>query len=176
MTIEPSDYAHLFRQVTWGTIRCAFELSVSLPPSFLISNINLVPFVGSRCVLIRLQGGPWEIPGGTLEPGENYMDCLRRELMEEAGAHVLTFEPMGYWHCLSSAPEPYRSHLPHPESFRVVGRGQVQFVSEPPVSDGAELIEAVDIVTVEEAYGRFASIHRLDLAELYTVAASLGAG
>ena len=172
--VKPSEFPHLFRQVNWGTIRCTFELSISLPQSHLISNINLVPFVGDRCVVIMLQGGQWEIPGGTLEPGEDHMDCLRRELLEEAGASLVTFQAIGYWHCLSSSPKPYRPHLPHPESFRLVGRGQVQLVSEPLVSAGAERIVAVDVVTVEEAYERFASIDRLDLAELYKVAALLG--
>jgi hypothetical protein len=48
-------------------------------------------------------------------------------------------------------------------------------VSEPLVHVGAERVEAVDVVTVDEAYERFKSIDRHDLAELYKVAAVLGA-
>lgn len=36
----------------------------------------------------------WEIPAGTLEPGEPPLECARRELAEETGYRAETIEPM----------------------------------------------------------------------------------
>jgi ADP-ribose pyrophosphatase len=37
----------------------------------------------------------WEIPAGTLEPGEQPEECAKRELMEETGYRAGTLESMG---------------------------------------------------------------------------------
>jgi 8-oxo-dGTP diphosphatase len=38
--------------------------------------------------------GLWENPGGTLEPGEDFVACARREVLEETGMAV---EPEAAW-------------------------------------------------------------------------------
>jgi ADP-ribose pyrophosphatase len=39
-------------------------------------------------------GSIWEIPAGTLEPGEDPAACARRELLEETGASATELEPL----------------------------------------------------------------------------------
>jgi 8-oxo-dGTP diphosphatase len=174
MSETPSikNFPNLFQAITLADAQLVyqFELRDSSPPVDLISNVNLVPFIGDECLIIRLQNGNWEIPGGTLEPNESYLDTIRRELLEEAGARLVTFEPFGAWHCHSFAPKPYRPHLPHPESYRVVGYGQVELVSKPQNPDDGEQVALVECVSIGEASQRFLSIERPDLAELYQLA------
>ena len=178
--ISTEDYPYLAQVRRGEKQHWQFELRAAPPPANLISNVYAVSFIGAQCLLIRMlhrQREVWDITGGTLEPGETYLDAIRRELMEEAGAQLLTFEPFGAWHCWSSAPAPYRPHLPHPESYRVVGYGEVALVGSPTnPPDGEQVIE-VACVSVEEAVRRLRT-SRPDLpefAELYRLAAALRA-
>ncbi len=123
--------------------------------------------------MLRTQTGEWEVPGGTLEPDECYSDAIRRELIEEAGARVITFELLGAWHCFSTAPKPYRSHLPHPEFYRLVGYGAVEIISSPENPEGGEQVASVEFVPIEEVVQRFHAINRFELAELYQLAAKV---
>lgn len=55
---------------------------------------------GPEVVLVRQYRyaageGVWEVPAGTLEPGEEPADCARRELEEETGLRAGALEPLG---------------------------------------------------------------------------------
>jgi 8-oxo-dGTP diphosphatase len=119
------EYANLFHKATWGKIESEFIMGI--PKENLIANVNIVPFINTECVVIRLENGEWEIPGGTLEKDESYLETIRRELMEEAGAILHTFEPFGAWKCVSHNTQAYKPHLPHPNFFRLVGYGGIIF-------------------------------------------------
>src|SRR5690349_23515172 len=112
MSSHQRHYHTLFLPVfwDWGPIRAQFQQLDSPPPEHMISNVNVIPYVGDQWVMIRLESGAWEIAGGTCEPDEHYLDTARREHLEEAGA----------WKCESEAPKPYRPHLPHPNFYRLV--------------------------------------------------------
>ena len=139
----------------------------------MISNVNIAPFVGDKWVVIRLQSGDWEIPGGTLEPNETYAEAIRRELLEEAGARLKSFKLVGAWHCISEASTPYRPHLPFPEFYRVVGVGEIELVQAPENPQGGEQVTAVECDTLNGVMKRFGSIGRYDLKDLYQLAAEL---
>ena len=178
--ISTEDYPYLAQVRTGEKQRWQFELRAAPPPANLISNVYAVSFIGAQCLLIRIlhrQREVWDITGGTLEPDETYLDAARRELMEEAGAQLLTFEPFGAWHCWSSAPAPHRPHLPHPESYRVVSYGEAALVGSPTnPPDGEQVIE-VACVPVEEAVRRLRTSwpDLPELAELYRLVAALRA-
>jgi 8-oxo-dGTP diphosphatase len=52
-----------------------------------------------RILVIREPNGTWELPGGGLEEGEELIDCLKRECLEEIGVEceVLDQDPYKTW-------------------------------------------------------------------------------
>ena len=50
--------------------------------------IKGVLLFGSRCVLLKNERREWELPGGKLEPKEDPVACLGREIEEELGVAV----------------------------------------------------------------------------------------
>jgi len=56
-----------------------------------------------RIVLIRnyryvLDQPLWELPAGTIDPGETVVQTAARELAEETGYHAATLEPLAHWY------------------------------------------------------------------------------
>lgn len=166
-------YPGLFQKMMWGSMQVEFQLLKTDLSPLLIANVNIAPRLGDRWLIIRLSNGDWEIPGGTLEVGEDYLAAARRELWEEAGARLLSFQLFGAWRCFSLAAKPYRPHLPHPEFYRVVGVGEVELVGQPENPVDGEQVVSVEAVTLETVMERFLAIERPDLAELYHLAATL---
>ena len=166
------EFPHLFQKVTWpsSSVTAQFKLLNDDPPHHLVGNVNIVPWTRHGWLLLKFDDGSWEIPGGTIEPGENYIDTITRELIEEAGARLQTFHLFGAWHCFSMASKPYRPHLPFPEFYRIVGVGEVEVVQAPGNPADGERISLVDCVPLATAVKRFISIKRYDLAELYLLA------
>ena len=162
-------YPALFSPGQQGQLQVSFELLEIAPPEELISNVNLIPTAGDQWLVIRDKNDHWDIPGGTLEPGETYLQTIQREMREEAGAQLHTFQLFGAFHYHSSAEEPYRPHLPHPEFYRVVGVGKVEVIGVP--NDPDAHVIGIELITVAQAVERFRKQGRADLAALYLLAA-----
>ena len=94
--------------------RCSAEVSRDDPAKVECRSCGFVAYGGSkptasaavvdgegRVLLSRRGAEPkkdlWDLPGGFLEEGEHPLDCLRRELREEAGVEVEPGDFLGLW-------------------------------------------------------------------------------
>ena len=56
-----------------------------------------VCFVGHRLVIVySTKSNHWGLVGGSIETGETYEECLKREIKEESNMKVNSFLPIGY--------------------------------------------------------------------------------
>jgi len=142
MNFSRADFPYLFGEHIWpwGPVKTVFEPGESFPD--LVSNVNIVPFDLTGWLIVRQSIG-WGIVGGTLEPGETYLETVRRELMEEAGCELVNFELFGALRMEFFTDKPYRPHLPFPISYRLLGVGEVKRVTSPTnPENGEKIIEA----------------------------------
>lgn len=159
-------FTTLNKPIHWGTVRSQFKLNPYFDED-LVGNVSIVPTIRGQYVMMQLDNGSWELAGGTLEPGETYMECLNRELLEELGAELIDYHVIGHFACINHAKEPYRPHLPFPNFVRVIGTGEVNIVTQPLNPEGGEKVAIVEAVDIDEAVKRFTENGRLELAELY---------
>ncbi len=47
-------------------------------------------------IVYSSKGNHWVLPGGTIEEGENFEECLKREVKEESNMEIVHFVPIGY--------------------------------------------------------------------------------
>lgn len=167
--VSLADYPILSKIIVWGPVQASFELAEHTDEQ-LVSNVSIVPCAGDDYVIFQIDNGMWELPGGTLEPNEHYLDGLRREMMEELGGVLESYTLFGQFHCQSNAATSYKPHIPHPNFVRLMGYGQVSLVGQPLNPPDGEQVVAVEVVGIDEAVRRFESVGRSDLAELYRLA------
>ena len=145
-------YPRLFapQRWEWGGIDAQF--TTDEPPAALVTNVHVVAFSGDDVILCRDIRDVWFLPGGTREPGESIDVCVRRELLEEAGA-VLTgpLTVVGAHNCVSDRALPYRPHQPHPEKAWLWCTADATVVQAPTMPPDAEQIVEVRAVGVSEA-------------------------
>ncbi len=158
----------------WGVVHVAgFTQTATVPDRSLIQSVNIVPFVGERCVVIEVADGSLTLPGGTREPGESLLETARRELLEEAGGEIDLAQPLGYWACRSGRPEPWRAHLPHPDYLRLIVIAEVRLIGPPSNPQDGERIAQVDVMTLPDTVARFRRAGQPELADVYALASAV---
>lgn len=50
--------------------------------------IKAICVIHGQVVLLKTETGRWDLPGGKLKPGENWEDCIKREVQEELNLKV----------------------------------------------------------------------------------------
>jgi 8-oxo-dGTP diphosphatase len=164
-----NEFSALSKGINWGIVKANFTFEKTINEN-LVSNVSIIPYTGDRYVIFQIDNGMWELPGGTLEAGERYIEALRREVMEELGGELITYEVFGQFNCESSAEKPYKPHIPHPKFVRIVGYGEVNLVGKPLNPEGGEQVITVELVDIQDAINRFQEFGRHDIAELYKIA------
>ena len=83
--------------VIWdvGTLRLACYLTDRTPPRRYVTSARAVVTDGERVLAVQEPGVRHILPGGRLEPGETPEDALQREVLEETGWSLASFNPIG---------------------------------------------------------------------------------
>jgi 8-oxo-dGTP pyrophosphatase MutT (NUDIX family) len=87
----PPDHRRFF---LWKPLKR--EAASNLVKLFPVS-VKAVLFDDGRVVLLENERQQWELPGGRLEPGEDPVDCLVREVAEELGTDIAVEKILDSW-------------------------------------------------------------------------------
>ena len=81
-----------------GTTTFTFVKSRELPRNISISTPISFAFLDHRLLLVKKTNGWWDIVGGKVEKGEDYIATLNREASEEGGVDIHAHTLVGYVH------------------------------------------------------------------------------
>ncbi len=75
----------------------------------------------NRVLLVKRKDFPvWDLPGGRLEVGESFIDCVIRETIEETGYIVDTYKKIGEYH------RPQFSDIQHVYLGKIIGGQEIK--------------------------------------------------
>jgi len=72
-----------------------------------VTQVYGVCFVGEKMLVVHNEKH-WSLVGGTLESGETFEECLKREIQEESNMKVLEFLPIGYQEVICNGEKIYQ--------------------------------------------------------------------
>lgn len=75
-------------------------------PTHIVAGAGIVLNEKDEVLLVKTYDLNWVFPGGQVEEGENVIDAVKREIMEEAGVDV----EVGELFCISSNTKKYLGH------------------------------------------------------------------
>jgi 8-oxo-dGTP pyrophosphatase MutT (NUDIX family) len=134
-------FPHLFEEYIPPdkSLRMKFEFGTKFPND-LVGTVKMIAYIGDQYLALRVPSGWWE-PGGKRELGENYLEAIKREMLEETGCRVLDFTLFGAFHCVSLEDTPPEPGLLWPEFYFLWGYGEVEIVSEPSPNPNEKILE-----------------------------------
>lgn len=72
-------------------------------PTHIVAGAGIVLNENNETLLVKTYNAGWVFPGGQVEVGENVIDAVKREIMEEAGVDI----EVGELFCISSNTQKY---------------------------------------------------------------------